>query len=139
MHFTERQHCTGHKQKGHMAPAKTTTCRACQKYLTLSGQWSRVCHCPASVAHIKCEYAKMQRACTGPTSGKPCQPALGKRQAWRQPISRRRPWLLWTAVEGCLRPRVGHGKDKYNGDVIFYPTLQLQEVQVCSSFSNKSP
>jgi hypothetical protein len=49
--------------------------------------------------------------------------AIGLRQALRQPIRRKRPWLLSMGVGRWLRQRVSDGKDNFCADLIFAPTL----------------
>jgi hypothetical protein len=55
----------------------------------------------------------------------PLPPAVGLWQAQRQPITRRKPELFWTGVEGWLRQRVSDGKDNSCNEIVFIHDLSL--------------
>jgi hypothetical protein len=93
-------------------------------------------HCPIGAMTgpwpILSEYVQAQRTCSGPRSGKGPQPTqahsgtVGKGQAQRQPIIRRKPWLFWTGVvEGWLRQRVSDGQGHFYSDLVLRPSCSL--------------
>jgi hypothetical protein len=51
------------------------------------------------------------------------QGTVGIRQAWRQPIRRKRPWLFWKVAEGWLRQRVSDGRDNLCSEIVFMTIL----------------